>query len=1073
MAFVGIAAYALADQIENRQLLEIVRTKRRNDVTPISVDAATQLASASTAKWVLLSAALLLLAASWYVALPKAGAAPTLWRRSLATARQSMTPKPPRMDPSWQGPANRIRLDHDKPIAEWSADPARFGVALSGGGIRSASFALGAMQELRARGLLEKARYLATVSGGGYTGSAFTAMNQPGVAADGTTTLPLAERGQLSEEQRREQALLAERGQWRENAPEEQALRRSLRYLASSKGVFVAAVGRIVSGLFINLFLLYLLTFVLVRPVGWLIGSDLVAPGLRVQQPVATRVFEPGDEACRKLGATDAAPVTVVDVRDASPSVSTRRYEVALEAPQQCIALVSPPSIYEKRKPIRLEMVRPAVVIVEAGAARVERQAWFVPRWCSPDECPGADPQTVAGDNVAGLVTVIQPTLSVRSDAVGVGVTESIAAFLSVDTPGPRRMVTPVSILDRRNVGENAKSAGSLPILLLGLAAFVALYRIGGRPDNYRMWNRIALLLAGAGALVLVVWSVLPSAVDVIPRAISEAASGGAAPASRPKVLGFQLPPSSLSNIIAFVVLGARSVQRHLSRGKSAPAAATAKPLQSNARAMAKKISRVVSRTVIGVGLVFVAGVNVLTILTVGALNGPNGRFTWLSDLLWGDRFVGKFPPDILLWLLAVFVLVALVSATEASSWSMAPIYRRRLAYGFAWLRRDGTAERRPYGRADVAGERAFAKGKERDDFVRPFLAWQDLTSGDHGGFAGGRLGDGTEHVLCCAANIRGENRAPTARKAISFSASRSYIGSAEIGWMDTKTYRSKLSPRRSWDVSLPGLVATSGAAASPGMGRADPGPTGSILAILNVRLGAWLPNPAWVNAVDEGAWRHVPGWRWFVREVFRRFDAHSPYLYVTDGGHWENLGLVELLRRGCANIVVVSAAGDGLYSSATFASAVEIARTDLGVEIDIDALWKTRPFLSAPAGPLADGREYLLAAGTDTPVLGRAAPDGWAFGTIRYPAEPGCEPVIGTILLIEASMVDGLPADVHAYAEKHPEFPNVSTGDQFFSDEDFEAYRVLGRSLIRDAFATPAGRRFGDTIDACSRQDP
>ena len=73
--------------------------------------------------------------------------------------------------------------------------------------------------------------------------------------------------------------------------------------------------------------------------------------------------------------------------------------------------------------------------------------------------------------------------------------------------------------------------------------------------------------------------------------------------------------------------------------------------------------------------------------------------------------------------------------------------------------------------------------------------------------------------------------------------------------------------------------------------------------------------------------------------------------------------------------------------------------------------------------------------------------------------------------------MIDGLPADVHAYAEKHPEFPNVSTGDQFFTDEDFEAYRVLGRTLARQSLGGPRGLRFADRITdpvtGCTRSDP
>jgi len=50
----------------------------------------------------------------------------------------------------------------------------RLGIALSGGGIRSAAFNLGALQALQERHALEHADYLAAVSGGNYIASALT-----------------------------------------------------------------------------------------------------------------------------------------------------------------------------------------------------------------------------------------------------------------------------------------------------------------------------------------------------------------------------------------------------------------------------------------------------------------------------------------------------------------------------------------------------------------------------------------------------------------------------------------------------------------------------------------------------------------------------------------------------------------------------------------------------------------------------------------------------------------------------------------------------------------------------------
>ena len=47
----------------------------------------------------------------------------------------------------------------------------KVGLALSGGGIRSATFSLGVLQGLAQLKLLRNVDYLSTVSGGGYTGS--------------------------------------------------------------------------------------------------------------------------------------------------------------------------------------------------------------------------------------------------------------------------------------------------------------------------------------------------------------------------------------------------------------------------------------------------------------------------------------------------------------------------------------------------------------------------------------------------------------------------------------------------------------------------------------------------------------------------------------------------------------------------------------------------------------------------------------------------------------------------------------------------------------------------------------
>ena len=58
-----------------------------------------------------------------------------------------------------------LKLDPQQPVS---------GLAISGGGIRSASFGLGVLQSLVANDRLKEIDYLSTVSGGGYIGSALT-----------------------------------------------------------------------------------------------------------------------------------------------------------------------------------------------------------------------------------------------------------------------------------------------------------------------------------------------------------------------------------------------------------------------------------------------------------------------------------------------------------------------------------------------------------------------------------------------------------------------------------------------------------------------------------------------------------------------------------------------------------------------------------------------------------------------------------------------------------------------------------------------------------------------------------
>jgi hypothetical protein len=226
--------------------------------------------------------------------------------------------------------------------------------------------------------------------------------------------------------------------------------------------------------------------------------------------------------------------------------------------------------------------------------------------------------------------------------------------------------------------------------------------------------------------------------------------------------------------------------------------------------------------------------------------------------------------------------------------------------------------------------------------------------------------------------------------------------------------------------LTLIDMVAVSGAAVSPAMGRMSRPSMRLLLGVADARLGMWLPNPLHRRlrqAPTHGVWSRIywqlrqPGLLALAREIIGGLTFHGQWLYVTDGGHYENLGLVEALRRGATEIVAFDASGDTPFSLSTFGQAVETARTDLGVEIALvqaDAL----------AQDGTSGHAKALAA------VARAT---YANG------------VVARIYLCKAARIADLPPDVKSWADGHPIFPNDSTANQFYGDREFEAYRRLG----------------------------
>jgi hypothetical protein len=271
---------------------------------------------------------------------------------------------------------------------------------------------------------------------------------------------------------------------------------------------------------------------------------------------------------------------------------------------------------------------------------------------------------------------------------------------------------------------------------------------------------------------------------------------------------------------------------------------------------------------------------------------------------------------------------------------------------------------------------------------------------------------------------VGGENLAWQQRKAEPFSITPLHCGCFRLGYRDSRSYGGS----DTGGISLGTAAAISGAAASSNMGYYTTSPVLSLLLTLfNVRLGWWLGNPG--PAGDKTCELSAPKYSVVpvLSEAFGLTDDHNKYVYLTDGGHFENLALYEMVLRRCQIIVLCDGVQDQDYRFTDLGNAVRKIRIDLGIPIEFSSI----------------------------PIYARAPDTGkgsyWALGKIRYTCmdkDPNAQD--GVLLYLKPAVYGDEPADVLEYKKSYPEFPHQSTADQFFDEPQFESYRILG-SFIMD----------------------
>src|SRR6266436_1554676 len=301
-------------------------------------------------------------------------------------------------------------------------------------------------------------------------------------------------------------------------------------------------------------------------------------------------------------------------------------------------------------------------------------------------------------------------------------------------------------------------------------------------------------------------------------------------------------------------------------------------------------------------------------------------------------------------------------------------------------------------------------------------------------------------HVINTALNLAGGEKLEWQdRKCESFTIGPLHCGSYWLGYRRSKDYARGAEKKNDRDpktgISLGTAVSISGAAASPNMGYMMTSPIARFLMTLfNVRLGFWLCNPGLRGGGDNPPFERdspTQSVRPIVAEALGMIDARSPYVYLSDGGHFENLGLYEMVLRRCRLIVVSDASTDTDYAFDSLGMAIRQIRVDFGGAMDMQKMGLGR----APDA----GHNYC------------------AIGKIRYScvdklvAGEDDSAYDGYLVYLKPSLTDGEPRDVLNYHQSNPTFPEETIVDQWFSESQFESYRMLGNHMIETICAEQA----------------
>lgn len=813
-------------------------------------------------------------------------------------------------------------------------------LCISGGGIRSATFALGAIQGLAQAGVLSGLDYLSTVSGGGYIGSWLTAWKQrrnglQQIIPDLKPSAPFPAPGKPDPIQH---------------------LREYNNYLSPTLGLLSADAWTLAATVMRNMFL------------NWLVLVPLLMFALMAPRIVLS-VAKLGDTWVFYGHWIVALRAVLIYV---FPAAAGLFFAIGLFN-----ALRYLPGLGGKNC-TQGQFLRDVLApLILAGISFIALEAWF-----TGGDATGPSDLTflklLAGIGISGGAAWIAYLLILFRKSGGKTQTIfglSFALLLTVlSTAGGAWLLVKFF----RDLSWAVYITVAVPLLLTAFGIAVVLF-VGFSSRVLRDDDREWLSRAGAWWLLSILgWASISALVLQVPDWLAQ-------------LHGWAQSLLAGAGGVGGILTGLGSFSKSETKNQPEGGQST---LKATILDICLKVAAFVFIIVFLAALAFLTSILLLEIgRLIHKVHPRHGEF--ITQDWSGYTKIAEFtPPELALALAAVFLLFGWVMARciNINKFSLHAMYRDRLIRAYLGASND-KPEINKFTGFDESDNLRMA---QLTPSLKPF------------------------HVVNITLNlVSGKRLAWQQRKAEPFTVSALHCGNSNLGYRPSSAYAGKEG------ISLGTALSLSGAAASPNMGYYSTPVFGFIMTLLNARLGAWLGNP---GAAGRSTWRKdgpSSAVDSLVREAFGLTNEQCPYVYLSDGGHFENLGLYEMVKRGCRYIVVLDGAADGELKFNDLGNALRKIRIDTRIDIQFQEGWQQA---------LRDREKR------------------WAVATIGYKAVGKGED--GHLIYIKPLMCGTEPPDVVAYQAVNPDFPHQSTADQFFDESQTESYRILGLQTINEMCA-------------------